>query len=127
MRRGSGVRDMMLGGCFRLSAERASPARTPADIPAAAGVLCIGGSTSNNGRGGWKWRTLERWCQVHPAVHVFRVNSPEKLKICRDLGVESIDGTGWPIGGPGSPQWRGMLRHLNRRDRDSAQQLLELA
>ena len=28
-------------------------------------------------------------------VHVGRVNSMKRLRVCEDLGVDSVDGTGW--------------------------------
>lgn len=62
---------------------------TPADVPADAQVVFVGGSTE------WKWRTVEGWCAAFPRVHVGRVNSLKKLLRCWEAGAESTDGTGW--------------------------------
>ena len=62
---------------------------TAADVPGNAEVVFVGGSTA------WKWRTVPIWAQAFPRVHVGRVNSLERLWRCQDLGVESVDGTGW--------------------------------
>lgn len=62
---------------------------TPADIPAAAAVVFVGGSTE------WKWKTVRMWCEAFPRVHVGRVNSYRRLWECHDAGAESCDGTGW--------------------------------
>ena len=65
-----------------------------ASLEVAPDVLFIGGSTP------WKWESLAGWCAFHPRVHVGRVNSPMRLAQCLDLGVESVDGTGWFRGDP---------------------------
>jgi hypothetical protein len=62
---------------------------TPADVPAEAKVVFVGGTTD------WKWQSLSIWCGAHPRVHVGRVNTIERLWECQDAGVESVDGTGW--------------------------------
>ena len=62
---------------------------TPKDVPPEAALIFVGGSTE------WKWRTVEMWADKFPRVHVGRVNAIEKVWFCEDLGVESIDGTGW--------------------------------
>lgn len=62
---------------------------TPADVPSAAEVIFVGGSTS------WKWRTLSAWCRAFRRVHVGRVNTVARLTYCEQQGVESVDGTGW--------------------------------
>lgn len=59
------------------------------DVPPEASVVFIGGSP------GWKLRTLETWCSLFPRIHVGRINTERLLWICHDLGVESVDGTGW--------------------------------
>jgi len=62
---------------------------TTDDVPASADVVFIGGTDS------FKWRTVEKWVVSFPRVHVGRVNSIERVWQCDDLGVESVDGTGW--------------------------------
>jgi hypothetical protein len=62
---------------------------TPADVPAEASIVFVGGSTA------WKWATIELWADSFDRVHVGRVNSPRRLRECARLGVESVDGTGW--------------------------------
>lgn len=68
----------------------------PIDVPEAASVVFVGGST------GWKWRTVAMWCRAFPRVHVGRVNSYRRLWQCHEAGVESCDGTGWFRGDHGS-------------------------
>jgi hypothetical protein len=65
---------------------------TPADIPANAQVIFIGGTTE------WKWRSLPMWARTGARVHVGRVNEVERLHICERWRVESVDGTGWMQG-----------------------------
>lgn len=81
-----------------------------ADIPPDADVLFVGGSTK------WKWVSLPMWCGTGLRVHVGRVNSPRALWRCHDLGVESVDGTGWVRGC--RKQWQGLVDYL-RGDREA--------
>jgi hypothetical protein len=74
------------------------------DIPDDADVLFVGGTTE------WKWATLPRWCAMGRRVHVGRVNSPRALRRCAELGVESVDGTGWVRGN--QDQWDGLVQFL---------------
>ena len=62
---------------------------TPADIPEDAAVVFVGGSP------GWKCRSLSEWAKSFERVHVGRINTERLLWICHDLGIESVDGTGW--------------------------------
>jgi hypothetical protein len=62
---------------------------TASDVPPNADVVFVGGSTE------FKWSTLEMWASNFPRVHVGRVNSAHRLFECFNLGVESVDGTGW--------------------------------
>ena len=62
----------------------------PQDIPCTVDVIFVGGKSSK-----WKFESLPMWTQAFPRVHVGRVNSLEKLKLCKELGVESVDGTHW--------------------------------
>jgi hypothetical protein len=62
---------------------------TPADVPVDADVVFIGGTTD------WKWKTFPAFTDAFPRVHIGRVNSIDKLWLCEDFGVESVDGTGW--------------------------------
>lgn len=77
---------------------------TEPDIPEDAEVLFIGGTTK------WKWGNLPRWCAMGRRVHVGRVNSPRALRRCVELGVESVDGTGWTRGN--QDQWNGLVAFL---------------
>jgi hypothetical protein len=86
---------------------------TPADIPANAEVIFIGGTTE------WKWRSLPMWAQTGARVHVGRVNEVERLHICERWRVESVDGTGWMQGTENGRQARslgqwlaGLLPHM---------------
>lgn len=63
---------------------------TPSDVPSAADVVFIGGTTE------WKWSgVIEDFCEAHPRVHVGRVNTYRRLRQAQDAGAESCDGTGW--------------------------------
>ena len=62
---------------------------TPADVPADADIVFVGGSTS------WKWRNLPIWTKAFKRVHVGRVNSLRLLLMAENSGAESCDGTGW--------------------------------
>jgi len=62
---------------------------TSRDVPQDAEVVFVGGTTD------WKWATVPMWAAIFSRVHVGRVNSIEKLRVCDRLGVESVDGTGW--------------------------------
>lgn len=60
----------------------------PCDVPSDADLVFVGGTTA------WKWTFLPMWSEHFPRVHVGRVRKT-KLLICEQLGVESVDGTGW--------------------------------
>lgn len=77
---------------------------TPADVPAGASVIFVGGTTA------WKWKTVNEWCKAFPRVHVGRVNSYERLWQCHEAGAESCDGTGWMRGC--QKQLRGLVAYL---------------
>lgn len=69
---------------------------TPAHVYALAiqpDVIFLGGSTE------WKWDTLPIWAKYcndsGKGLHVGRVNSKRLLKLCKDAGADSCDGTGW--------------------------------
>ena len=62
---------------------------TPDDVPEGAQVVFVGGTTE------WKWQNLPMWCASFSRVHVGRVNNIEKVYHCEDMGIESVDGTGW--------------------------------
>lgn len=61
----------------------------PGDVPADADVVFIGGSTD------WKLQAIRPFCAAHKRVHVGRVNTYGRLRLCADSGAESCDGTGW--------------------------------
>lgn len=62
---------------------------SPGDVPSDCDVVFVGGSTK------FKWQTIKIWVGNFPRVHVGRVNTLDRLWLCQDLGVESVDGTGW--------------------------------
>jgi len=62
---------------------------TPVDVPSDADVVFVGGTDR------WKFPNLSMWCENFPRVHCARVNAPEMIYSCSNLGCESIDGTGW--------------------------------
>lgn len=53
--------------------------------------LFVGGSTA------WKWTTVAQWARLaddHAAhVHVGRVNTQRRARLCADLGITSADGS----------------------------------
>ena len=53
--------------------------------------IFVGGSTD------WKWRTAHEWAELGldlgRRVHVGRVNSQRRIRLCRDLGIASCDGS----------------------------------
>ena len=59
----------------------------PADVPPCS-VVFLGGTYK------WKWRNAEQFASF-PRLHIGRVNTLGKLRRCEELGVESVDGTGW--------------------------------
>lgn len=61
-------------------------------------VIAVGGSTKDNGAGGWKWDTAEMWVKAFPRVHMLRCSSPTRLYELEAMGFESCDGTGWGRG-----------------------------
>jgi hypothetical protein len=61
----------------------------PADLPADADVIFVGGTTD------WKRSTAGVWCHAHPRVHIGRVNGEKDLWRYHRLGAESCDGSGW--------------------------------
>jgi hypothetical protein len=76
----------------------------PADVPDAADVIFVGGTTE------WKWQTVKMWCEHFPHVHVGRVNTYRRLWECHDAGAKSCDGTGWTRGD--QRQARGIRAYL---------------
>ena len=74
------------------------------DVPKAASVVFIGGSTP------WKLGAIKPWCGTFPRVHVGRVNTPDRLWLCHDAGAESVDGTGFFRGN--NYQETGLVQYL---------------
>lgn len=62
---------------------------TPDDVPPSADVVFVGGND------GWKYPNLPMWTANFPRVHCARVNAPDMIERCEELGCESVDGTGW--------------------------------
>jgi hypothetical protein len=77
-----------------------------ADVPDAADVVFVGGSTE------WKRRTFRGWCKNFGRVHVGRINTERWLWECHLAGAESCDGTGWFRGD--KAQLAGLERYLER-------------
>lgn len=67
----------------------AQDGHTPADVPADADLVFIGGSTE------WKRQSIRPFCSAFNRVHVGRINTYKWLRFCADAGAESCDGTGW--------------------------------
>lgn len=64
----------------------------PELIPEEADWVFVGGKDP------WKIQNIHKYVGIGKRVHVGRVNSLSRLKYCEDLGVDSIDGTGWMRG-----------------------------
>jgi hypothetical protein len=92
---------------------------TESDVPRDADVVFVGGSTE------WKWSTVGTWARF-PWCHVGRVNEYRRLVQCEELGVKSVDGTGW-LREPDGRQWRGYVAWCEEvsglRTRRSQQQM----
>jgi hypothetical protein len=78
---------------------------TPQDVPVAAEIVFVGGSTE------FKWATARMWCAAFPRVHVGRVNEYKALWVCHEAGAESVDGSGWTRQ-PAGRQFRGLVAYL---------------
>jgi len=87
------------------------------DIPTDADVIFVGGTTT------WKWRYLNMWTESDKRVHVGRVNSLRRVWLCHDLGVESVDGTGWFRDGDDAER---LLKLESYFKRERAPQTMEL-
>lgn len=90
---------------------------TERDVPPAAEVVFVGGTTE------WKWRTLPQWKAAFPRVHVGRVNNIDRLWLCEDLKVESVDGTGWTKNPNRQDQLPALLEWLEGKRRPHQHQL----
>lgn len=62
---------------------------TPCDVPPESDIVFVGGTTD------WKWRNAKWFCESFARVHVGRVGTIGRLRLCESMGAESIDGTGW--------------------------------
>lgn len=78
------------------------------DVPKDADVVFVGGTNE------FKWGTVQMWAWYFPRVHVGRVNSISRLWQCEDLGVESVDGTGWFRDPSDKTKLPAMIRWLER-------------
>lgn len=61
----------------------------PENVPENADYVFVGGLDP------WKIENIHKFIGLGKPVHVGRVNSLSRLKYCQDLGVNSVDGTGW--------------------------------
>ena len=77
----------------------------PSDVPEDAAVVFLGGSTE------WKLASIESWGVAFPGrLHVARVNTYKRLRICHAAGAVSCDGTGW--GRAKGMQWAGLNQYI---------------
>lgn len=83
------------------------------DLDPSPDVVFVGGTTK------WKWSMVPHWCAAHPHIHVGRVNSPTRLYRCWELGVKSVDGTGWFRGD--ASQTGGLREFLERQSAGTLQ------
>lgn len=61
----------------------------PESVPKDADVVFVGGLDP------WKMDNVHKFLSLGKPVHVGRVNSLSRLKYCEEIGVTSVDGTGW--------------------------------
>ena len=61
----------------------------PQDVPNNAHAVFIGGST------GWKLDNAEKFKGSSQWLHIGRVNTETRLIWAQEIGVDSVDGTGW--------------------------------
>ena len=61
----------------------------PQDVPKDAHAVFIGGSTN------WKLNNAEKFKGVSNWLHIGRVNTESRLRWAKDLGADSVDGTGF--------------------------------
>jgi hypothetical protein len=80
-------------------------------------LIFIGGSSA------WKWRTVNTWADNFDRVHVGRVNSIDRVWLCHDLGVESVDGTGWFRDGDDHPRLMRIESYLKGERPDQSLEL----
>lgn len=62
---------------------------TELDVSSDADIVFVGGTDD------WKFPNLARWTGSFKRVHCARVNAPEMIERCDELGCESVDGTGF--------------------------------
>lgn len=66
----------------------------PQDVPKEAYACFIGGSTE------FKLSQAHRFKGVRPWLHIGRVNQPGRIRWAKEIGADSIDGTGFFRSGP---------------------------
>jgi hypothetical protein len=76
--------------------------------PVQPGVVFIGGDDA------YKRRAIGPFVAAGHRVHVGRVNGLGMLRHCQELGVESVDGTGWLRGD--QEQWGALVRFLEETE-----------
>lgn len=84
------------------------------DVPVDAEVVFVGGTTE------WKWANAWKFCEKFERVHIGRVNTIKLLRMARDYGAESTDGTGWVRGD--QTQWRGLIEFLEEESGNKPRQ-----
>jgi hypothetical protein len=74
-------------------------------------VIFVAGSTE------WKWAYCREWAEFArdfgKGIHIARVNVNHRIEYCRDLGVDSVDGTG--AGRGGDITWNRLTRCLSQQ------------
>jgi hypothetical protein len=82
-------------------------------------VIFVGGSTD------WKRRTIWNWTHSFPRVHIGRVNTEKWLWNAHRCGAESVDGTGFFMGG--DKRLAGLHRYLKRSSLGLTPRQIELS
>ena len=61
----------------------------PQDVPREAVCCFIGGTTD------WKLTNAHRFKGIRPLLHIGRVNGSIRMNWAKDIGADSVDGTGY--------------------------------
>ena len=84
------------------------------DVPPEARVVFVGGTLK------WKYRNISQFVDNFP-THVGRINTYDKLCQLADMGVESVDGSGWTRGDRG--QFYGLRQFLSEQQNNQRKQI----
>ena len=81
----------------------------PSDVPTNAVACFVGGTTD------WKLENAHKFKGVRPWLHIGRVNTIKRLLWAKEIGADSIDGTGWfrgSVNNPKNRQFKDLFKYL---------------